>query len=96
MKERFKNNLFILLNQKIERDIIKELEPQIEIILSNYDIEERKTEIVVYESKIPKSVQIYLVSKKIVGLSDKSLYLYNIVLLDFFHEIRKNSKKIFS
>ena len=39
MKERFKNDLFVLLNQKIERDIIKELEPQIEIILSNYDIE---------------------------------------------------------
>ena len=94
MKERFKNDLFVLLNQKIERDIIKELEPQIEIILSNYDIEERKTEIVAYGSEIPKSVQIYLVSKKIAGLSDKSLYLYNIVLSDFFREMRKNPEEI--
>lgn len=64
------------------------------MILSDYEIENRKTEIISRYSIIPKTVEIYIVSKKISGLSDKSLYLYFIVLFDFFRTVQKVPEKL--
>ena len=38
--------------------------------MSNYEIDERKTDIIVYGSDIPKTVEIFTIKKKISGLSD--------------------------
>lgn len=75
MKEKLKNELLRLLDKSISIDTIRRIEPMIDIILSNYEIEERKTEVIPYGSDIPETVEIYIVSKKISGLSNKSLYL---------------------
>lgn len=42
MKEKLKNELLKLLDKSISIDTIRRIEPMIDIILSNYEIEERK------------------------------------------------------
>lgn len=94
MREKLKNELLILLDKHLDANGLRDIEPKIEIILSNYEVEKRKTEIIAYGSDIPETVQIYIVSKKVAGLSDKTLYLYSIVLTDFFRTINKDPEKI--
>ena len=94
MKERFKNDLLLLLNQYLDSDTLRIIDTKIDMILSNYEIEEPNTQLVPYEYKVPETIQIYIVTKKISGLSDKSLYLYNIVLNDFFQAIQKSNDKV--
>ena len=94
MRERLKNDLLTMLDQHVTVDTLRKLEPCIETILSNYEVEERKTEIIPYGSDIPETVQNYIVSKKISGLSEKTLYLYLIVLTDFFRTVCKKPEKV--
>lgn len=94
MREILKNDLLNLLDKTVDVDVLREIEPGIEIILSNYDINKRETELIVYGSDIPETVENYIVSKKISGLSDKSLYLYLIVLKDFFRTVCKKPENI--
>ena len=44
MREQLKNELMMLLDKNVDMDMLRKLEPQIEIILSNYEVEQRKTE----------------------------------------------------
>lgn len=94
MKERFKNDLLLLLNTYVDTETLREIDQKLNIMLSDYEIESRKTDVVVYEYQIPSSVEIYIVSKKIAGLSDKTLYLYKIVLEDFFHTVQKEPERV--
>lgn len=94
MRERLKNDLLLLLNTHVDIDTLKDIDQKLNIILSNYEIESRKTELITYEYQIPETVKIYMVSKKISGLSDKTLYLYKIVLEDFFHTVQKSPEMI--
>ena len=94
MKERLKNDLLLLLNQYLDSDTLRIIDTKIDMVLSNYEIEEPHTQLVPYEYKVPETIQIYIVTKKISGLSEKSLYLYNIVLNDFFQTIQKSNDKI--
>ena len=43
---------------------LKSIAQQLDIMLSDYEIESRKTDIITYEYQIPKSVEVYIVSKK--------------------------------
>lgn len=94
MREKLKNDLLLLLDKYVDVEVLRKIEPQIETILSNYEIETRKTEIIPYGSDIPETVEIYLVSKKIAGLSDKTLYLYHMILSDFFRTVQKPPEKV--
>ncbi len=94
MREKLKNDILRMLDKNVDVDTLRRLEPQIEIILSNYEVEQRKTEIIPYGSDIPETVQTYIVSKKIAGLSDKTLYLYLMVLTDFFRTVQKKPEKV--
>ena len=94
MREKLKNDLLLMLDKNVDVDILRQLEPQIEVILSNYEVEERKTEIIPYGSDVPETVETYIVSKKISGLSDKTLYLYLMVLTDFFRTVQKKLENV--
>lgn len=87
MREKLKNDLLLLLNTYVDTEVLREIDQKLNIMLSDYEIESRKTEVTVYEYQIPNTVEIYIVSKKIAGLSDKTLYLYKIVLEDFFRTV---------
>lgn len=94
MREKLKNDLLLMLDKNADVDILRKLEPKIDIILSNYEVKKRKTEIIPYGSDIPETVENYIVSKKISGLSDKTLYLYLMVLTDFFRTIQKKPENV--
>ena len=93
MRERLKNDVLMMLDNYVSIHDLREIEIKIEMILSNYEIEKRKTDIVPYTPKLPETVEIFIVSKKIAGLSEKTLYLYLIVLTDFFRTINKDPGK---
>ena len=84
----------LLLNTYVDTEVLRGIDQRLDIILSDYEIESRKTDVVVYEFQIPSTVEIYIVSKKIAGLSDKTLYLYKIVLEDFFKKKKKEPERI--
>lgn len=94
MREKLKNDLLMLLDKNIDVELLRQLTHPIELILSNYDVSKRETNIIVYGSDIPETVKIFIVSKKIAGLSEKTLYLYNIVLTDFFRTVQKKPEKV--
>lgn len=94
MKEKFKNELLIILNDYVDNDNLKSISVKLDLLLSDYDISLHKNEVIPYSYTIPETVKIYIVSKKIAGLSMKSLYLYNIVLNDFFNTVQKEQDKI--
>ena len=89
MREKLKNELLLLLNTYVDDNKLKSVSQELDVILSNYEVETRKTDIVLYNFEIPETVKMYIVTKKISGLSEKSLYLYGIVLKDFFITIKK-------
>ena len=84
----------LLLDTYVDTNALRGIDQKLNIILSDYEIESRKTEVAVYEYQIPNTVDIYIVSKKISGLSDKTLYLYKIVLEDFFCTVQKEPERI--
>lgn len=94
MRDMLKNELMLLLDKIMDTETLKTVEPQIECILSNYEVEKRKTDMIVYGSDIPETVEAYIVSKKICGLSKDTLYLYLRVLIDFFRFICKNPEDV--
>lgn len=91
MREKLRNELLTMLNSYVTVDQLQEIEVTLEMILGDYEIQERQTEVILYNSDIPETVKIYIVTKKIEGLSEKSLYLYNLVLTDFFRTVQKNT-----
>lgn len=94
MREKLRNDLLTLLNGYIPVDQLQQIGVRIEKILAEYEIQERQTDVIPYNSDIPETVKIYIVSKKIEGLSEKSLYLYNLVLSDFFRTLQKAPEKV--
>lgn len=94
MRDQLKNEFLLLLNTKVPSEDLRVLSTQLDLILANYEISPRNTELIPYGSDIPKTVEIYIVSKKIEGLSEKSLYLYKIVLENFFQTVRKKPEQI--
>lgn len=72
MREMLKNDLLLLMNKYMDTSSLQMITKELEIVLSNYEIDQRKTEIVQYGMPIPESVQNYIVSKKIAGLSKKN------------------------
>lgn len=94
MRDKLKNDLLLAFNNHVDSETLKIIDQKIDIILSNYDVSLHKNEVVPYTFEVPETVKIYLVTKKISGLSIKSLYLYNIVLTDFFETVHKEQEKI--
>ena len=74
MREKLKNDLLLLLNTYVDTEVLRGIDQRLDIMLSDYEIESRKTEVAVYEYQIPNTVERYIVSKKIAGLSDKTLW----------------------
>ena len=68
MREKLKNDLLLLLDTYVDTNALRGIDQKLNIILSDYEIESRKTEVAVYEYQIPNTVEIYILSKKIFGL----------------------------
>ena len=94
MREQFVKEFVTKLVNQIPDDALKIVYQKLTIFVSDYEIEPRKTEIVPYEGYLPECYEIYFATRKIEGLSIRSLELYNMVLRDFFFQVNKQLTEI--
>ncbi|MCM1026510.1 MAG: tyrosine-type recombinase/integrase [Roseburia sp.] len=70
-------------------------ETRLRIVLNDYDITKRTTELVIAgSSEWQKAVQMFLVTKKVEGCTEKTIRYYKGTLRKFFHEIGMELKEI--
>lgn len=62
--------------------------------IQNYTITIKETRVVPYTGYIPECYKFYMVAKKIEGLSDNTLKLYDLYLKDFFLNVSKDIAQI--
>ena len=94
MNDKFIKEFTTILNGKISDDDLKTISTELNMFCSNYIIDEKKNEIAIYDDVIPDCFKVYLVSKKIEGLSDGTLKNYELLLKDFFINVNKHLKDI--
>lgn len=87
--ENFAKEFMTRLDGKLSNDEMKLILSELEIFSSNYDISKKETALTVYEPFIPECYRIYMVSKKIEGLSQETLRTYDLYLRDFLYSISK-------
>lgn len=94
MREQFVTTFMTTLSDKIDDDSLKIVFKQLTIFVNNYDIKQRETSLVPYEGYLPSFYKVYFVTRKIEGLSMKTLNLYDMYLKDFFLAMNKDIKEI--
>ena len=95
MSDLFVKEFISKLDGKVDNDQLKTVLHELEIFVSNFDIKNRNTEIIPYDNNyIPNVYKVYYVSKKIEGMSPKSLDLYDLYLKDFFFMVQKKIEEI--
>ena len=94
MYEQFKDQFITALSANFSTEDLLTIGSCLDTVANNYDISKKETAVVAYEQEIPETVEIYIVTKKIAGLSETSLYLYLMVLKDFFYTVRKQPEKV--
>lgn len=89
MKNTFAKEFALKLNGKVSDNDLKIVLDELEIFACNYEIKDKYTEITTYHDIIPPCYNVYMISKKIEGLSNETLKTYNLYLKDFFTHIDK-------
>lgn len=75
-------------------DYIKDVLQQLDIVAYNYDISTKCTEIVVYNQELPELAKKFLVTRKIEGLANGTLYNYKRFLEIFFFTVQKAPEEV--
>lgn len=79
----------------VSSESIDIIENALHVVLRDYDISEKSTALaLVNQDTTTKSIQMFFISKKVEGLSDKSLTYYGYVLRKFFEIIKINLEDI--
>ena len=94
MYEQFVNEFLVKIEDKITYNDLKTVQQCLTIFVSDYDISPKTTEIVPYTGYLPECYKIFFVTKKIEGMSIKTLELYNMILKDFFLRVNKKLEEI--
>lgn len=94
MRERFVKTFMTKLIGEISDDALKIVYQKLMVFVSDYEIAPRNTEIVPYEGYLPECYEIFFATRKIEGLSIRTLELYNMVLHNFFFQVNKNLREI--
>ena len=87
--ENFASEFMTKLDGKLTPEQMKTVLMELEMFSANFDIEKKVTDIVPYQGCVPECYKVYLVSKKIEGMSPESLRTYRCYLDDFFREVNK-------
>ena len=61
MRDKLKNDLLLALNNYVDTEALRGIEQRLDIMLSDYEIEKRKTEVITYEYQIRISVNDVLI-----------------------------------
>lgn len=92
--EDFVNGFLNCILGKISSEECATIKQELVLYIEDFNIERKHTEIIKKESYFPRFYEEYFVSKKIAGLSDKTLALYKLYLDDFFSSINKDISRI--
>lgn len=90
MRDKLLNEIeLILIGCEINPDIVKS---KLIILLNDYEITERCTEVAVVtdEDDILKYIKLFLVNKRVSGRTERTLHHYKGELLRFFREVQKS------
>ena len=93
MYERLRND-FALEVANLEKYTVVEILQALDRASARYDIKLKETGLSVIEDGLPRAVQMYLVCKKMSGLSDTTLRNYKIFLQLFFREANKLPQEV--
>lgn len=92
MREQFVTSFMTKISDKIDDNSLKIIFKELTIFVNNFEIKKRETSLTVYQGYLPECYQVYFVSKKIEGMSVKTLQLYDLYLKDFFLAMNKINK----
>jgi len=87
--EKLVNEIMFKLNTKLSINDLEIVRNVLYSTLQDYDITKKTYEVSIPENDLPKEAKIYLVSKKIDGLSERSLDQYKRTIINFFQIINK-------
>ena len=87
--DNFANEFMTKLDGKLSPEQMKTVLMELEMFSAEYNIEKKSTEIVTYDNTVPECYKVYLVSKKIEGLSLETLRTYKCNLDEFFQCVNK-------
>lgn len=93
MYEQLRNDMMVGLSD-MEDAVVRKVLRVLDRVAGGYEIHRKSTELVVYEDGLPEIVKIYLVCKKMAGLSDGTLENYQVVLELFFRELRRKPEMV--
>ena len=94
MREQFVKEFMTKICGLISDADLRIVYQQLSVYVAEYEISPRNTEIVPYEGYLPPCYKIFFVTRKIEGMSVKSLEQYDLVLRDFFYAANKSLEEI--
>ena len=71
--ENFAKEFMTHLNGKVSDDELEVILRELEVFSGNYDIQKKETALIEYTPQIPECYKVYMISKKIEGLSEETL-----------------------
>lgn len=92
--ENFANEFVSKLDGKIPDEALRTVLQELQVFTSNYDISQRETHVIPYQNNIPDCYRVYMVAKKIEGMSPESMKTYNFYLTDFFEHINRPFEQV--
>lgn len=92
--ENFANEFVSKLDGKISDEALRTVLQELQVFTSNYDISQRETHVVPYQSNVPDCYRVYMVAKKIEGMSPESMKTYNFYLTDFLNTLTDHSNRL--
>ena len=94
--EQLKNDFMLKLYDNMDlTDVqIKEIMQHLDIVAYDYEVKKKETSLVVYNHEMPYLAKMFIVSKKVEGFSDGTLYNYTRYLSLFFWAIQKSPEQV--
>lgn len=95
LKTEFINEIVMKMYTEIGQENAKKLEGILYISLTNYEIEKKNTEIVIYEGDVTVDIlKRFLISKKLKNCSDRTIKYYKVEAVRIFEKIGKNPMEV--
>ena len=92
--ENFANEFVSKLDGKISDEALRTVLQELQVFASNYDINQRETHVLPYQSNTPDCYRVYMVAKKIEGMSPDSMKTDNFYLTDLFEHINRPFEQV--
>ena len=88
--ENFAKDFMVRLDGKVSNEDMVTILQELQMFTSNYDIQKKETNIVLYDNQLPDCYKVYMVAKKLEGLSEGTLKTYDLYLKDFLMSVNKS------